>query len=263
MTAAVMDIVSLFSPISLEEMDSVKLMNRIDTKFVIPSWQLPAILQQALAEYRVQDIDGVRIATYDTLYYDTLSLDMYMRHHDRQLVRQKIRIRQYVESDLTFLEIKRKNNKGRTRKKRIIVPDFHPEGVVECTGKEYQTVADFVAAKSIYSWSELTPALRTVFHRITLVNSAKTERLTIDADLLWENQRSSGRFIFPDLVIIELKRDGNMLSPMLRIMRQAHIHPFKVSKYCLGTALTTPLLKQNRFKRKVRMIQKILNNNNQ
>ena len=123
----VADIVKSFEPISLAQMESVKLMNRIDTKYAVSRAALPAILEAAKADYYVQEIDGKRIATYDTMYYDTESLDMYVRHHDRQLVRQKIRIRQYVDSDLTFLEIKRKNNKGRTKKKRITLPSEEVE----------------------------------------------------------------------------------------------------------------------------------------
>ena len=118
------NIIRSFEPISLAQMESVKLMNRIDTKFAVPMTVLPAILEAVQADYYAQEIDGKRIATYDTMYYDTDSLDMYIRHHDRQLVRQKIRVRQYVDSNLTFLEIKRKNNKGRTKKKRIVVPGF-------------------------------------------------------------------------------------------------------------------------------------------
>ena len=168
-------------------MESVKLMNRIDTKYAVSLSVLPALLKAAKEDYFAQEIDGKRISTYDTMYYDTESLDMYIRHHDRQLVRQKIRVRQYVESDLTFLEIKRKNNKGRTKKKRIAVPGFDITGETFGEAKrEVWSVEDFIAAKSRYVWSELSPHLSTKFHRITLVNKAKTERLTIDMDLVWE-----------------------------------------------------------------------------
>ena len=238
-------ILKSFEPISLAQMESVKLMNRIDTKYAVPMAVLPAILEAAQADYFAQEIDGKRIATYDTMYYDTESLDMYVRHHDRQLVRQKIRVRQYVDSHLTFLEIKRKNNKGRTKKKRITLPSEEMEA--------------FVAAKSRYVWSELSPHLRTLFHRITLVNKAKTERLTIDMDLVWENVVSGETKTYPDLVIIELKRDGNVPSRMTHIMLDHRLHPLKISKYCIGTALTTPAIKKNRFKKKIRTIEKILN----
>lgn len=253
-------ILATFDPISLSEMESVKLMNRIDTKYAVPLSALPAILEAAQNGYYAQEINGTRIATYDTMYYDTETLDMYIRHHDRQLVRQKIRVRQYVESDLTFLEIKRKNNKGRTKKKRITVPGFGITGDTFGDSKrERWSVEDFIAAKSRYRWSELSPHLSTRFHRITLVNKAKTERLTIDMDLVWENIVSGESKTFPELVIIELKRDGNMPSQMTQIMLSQRLKPLKISKYCIGTALTTPGLKKNRFKAKIRTIEKMLN----
>ena len=251
--------ISKFAPISLDEMESVKLMNRIDTKYAVPLSVLPAILEAAQQDYYAQEIDGKRIATYDTMYYDTETLDMYIRHHDRQLVRQKIRVRQYVDSDLTFLEIKRKNNKGRTKKKRIAIPGFDISAQTIGHGKKDWSVEDFIAAKSRYHWEDITPHLSTAFHRITLVNKAKTERLTIDMDLVWKNVITGEEKTFPELVIIELKRDGNVPSLMTKIMLDQRIHPLKISKYCIGTALTTPDLKKNRFKAKIRKIEKMLN----
>ena len=259
------DIVQMFEPISLAQMESVKLMNRIDTKYAVPRTVLPLILEAAKADYYVQEIDGKRIAMYDTMYYDTEDLEMYIRHHDRQLVRQKIRVRQYVDSNLTFLEIKRKNNKGRTSKKRIIVPGFDitadTPSVLKHKRKadEAVTVSSFIDAKSRYEWSAISPHLWTKFHRITLVNKLKTERLTIDLDLVWDNVVSGEKKTFEDLVIIELKRDGNVPSKMTHIMLDLRIHPLKISKYCIGTALTTPGVKKNRFKGKILRIVKMLN----
>ena len=241
-------------------MDSVQLMNRIDTKYTLPMRVLPAILEAAQTDYMVQETAGKRIASYDTIYYDTETLDMYIRHHDRQLVRQKIRVRQYVNTHETYLEVKRKDNKGRTRKRRMVVPGFDIDAHTIGHGKHKdRSVEDFIAAKSRYLWSELTPHLSTKFHRITLVNKAKTERLTIDMDLVWENLITGETKCFPELVIIELKRDGNVPSRMTKIMLDQHIKPLKISKYCIGTALTTPGLKKNRFKSKIRKIVKLLN----
>ena len=86
----IQDIILSFEPITLAQMESVKLMNRIDTKYAVSMAVLPAILEAAQADYYAQEIDGKRIATYDTMYYDTDSLDMYIRHHDRQLVRKYV-----------------------------------------------------------------------------------------------------------------------------------------------------------------------------
>lgn len=253
------DRVSCFAPITLAEMGSVKLMNRIDTKYVVPTCQLPAILDAAKEDYFVQEIDNKRVATYDTLYYDTPALDMYVRHHNRKLVRQKIRVRNYLDTQQTFLEIKRKNNKGRTKKKRIVVPGFDIQSeTIGNSKKDTWTVEQFIAQKSDYQWAELIPHLRTKFHRITLVNKAKTERLTIDFDLSWENVITHKNNEYDGLAIVELKQDGHIHSQMTNIMLNLRIHPMKISKYCIGTVLTTPHLKMNRFNIKLRRIDKLL-----
>ena len=133
---------STYSPISLDEMESVKLMNRVDTKYVCHESQLPAILAQAAENYRVQEVAGKRVATYDTVYYDTDGLEMYLRHHDQQLTRRKVRIRTYLDTGAEFLEIKKKNNRGRTKKKRIEVNgdaalnDANGVMVTECKANE-------------------------------------------------------------------------------------------------------------------------------
>lgn len=251
-------ILQCFEPISLEEMESVKLMNRIDTKYVVTLWKLPRLLELAKEEYYVQEIANIRIASYDTVYYDTPDLEMYLKHHNRHLVRQKIRVRQYVDSNLFFLEVKRKNNKGRTRKKRIKLSEF-PKEMMSLTIEEDIRVQDFIAEKSDYVWQDISPKLRTTFKRITLVNKEKTERLTIDLNLLWKHLETNKTKTYPALVIVELKRDGNVSSPMIKIMQEMRIKPLKISKYCIGTALTTPEIKQNRFKSKIKKIEKMLN----
>ena len=60
-----------------------------------------------------------------------------------------------------------------------------------------------------------------------------------------------------NIVIIELKRDGNIYSPITNILRDLHIHQTGFSKCCIGMVTTDPKLKQNNFKQKLRMLRKI------
>ena len=75
-------IINTFAPITLAEMKSVRLMNRVDTKFVTTMPRLLELLAMARDEYFMQEIDGVRNSAYTTLYYDTPKLDMYIMHHN-------------------------------------------------------------------------------------------------------------------------------------------------------------------------------------
>ena len=246
----------VLSPIFLGEMDSIKLMNRIDTKYLTTERELLGILADAADQgYRALETEGTKISSYDSLYYDTPELRMFLDHHNRRLVRQKVRTRTYVGSGQTFLEIKRKNNHGRTRKKRTpIVPaafkDFSADPAATALMTEYSAIPA----------ETLSPVLETLFRRITLVNAAKTERLTIDTALCFVNHRTGREVSLQDAVIIELKQDGRARSGMKNILLDHRVKPVRVSKYCVGVTLTDTSVKSNRFKPKIRTIEKIINN---
>ena len=244
-----LELLSDFAPISLEEMSCVKLMNRIDTKFVANMAKLCQLLEMAQNDYYVQEIDGCRNLEYDTTYFDTMQFDMYNQHQWNHTNRQKIRFRTYCISGLQFMEVKTKNNHGRTKKKRIEVTDMNLCEQEKC---------DFLGKYLRYGVETLQPALNNHFSRITLVNKAKTERLTIDSALRFHNLVSGVDRDMGDLVIIELKRDGLVYSPVLEMLRQLRIHPHGFSKYCMGSALTNSELRINRFKRKLIEINKIV-----
>ena len=250
MKTEILDIVNAMPPITLGEMKEVKLMNRVDTKYLVTSDQLQAILEGIHEHYYAQEVEGNRLSPYSTVYYDTPDLKMYLIHHDRHLVRDKVRVRTYVDSHLTFCEVKHKTNKGRTKKKRI---EVQPGTDVT---KDPEASA-FLAEKQPYPVASLSPNLETAFDRFTLVNYEKTERLTIDCNLRFKNFVSNTEASMDDLVIMELKQDGRAHSLLKEVLFDLRIKPYKISKYCIGTAMTRPEVKQNRFKKKIRRINKL------
>ncbi len=233
-------------------MSSIRLMNRTDTKFVSSKTKLVQLLRHAQGKYFVQEIDGKRIADYRTIYWDTNEHRFYLEHHNERAPRQKVRVRTYLDSDITFLEVKTKNNHARTKKKRIMVPA--PDRLIEAGGEE------FLENHVNESLGSLHPTVQNRFQRITLVNYGKTERLTIDFNVQFRNFETETGCGTGDLVIIELKRDGNQYSPVLDILRTLRIKPSGFSKYCIGSVLTNPALKRNMFKEKLVRINKLVNN---
>lgn len=242
-------LLGMFSPISLNDMSGVKLMNRIDTKFVTTRAQLDKLLRMALRDYDIQEIDGRRNMLYDTTYFDTPNYDMYNDHQHGHCDRQKLRFRTYENNQLQFMEVKTKNNHGRTKKKRVQVTDMNLHDEQKLT---------FLQSTLHFDPGIMSPHMHNYFHRITLVNKQKTERLTIDTDLQFHNLQTGKHYDMDHLVIIELKRDGNSYSPILEMLRQLHIHPHGFSKYCMGAALTNDRLPINLFKEKLRDVQMIL-----
>jgi len=243
------ELIKNFEPISLEEMNGIRLMNRMDTKFVTTRRKLEQLLVMAQQDYRIQEINGERNMEYDTTYFDTSQFDMYYDHQHGRTNRQKMRFRTYVSSNLQFLEVKTKNNHGRTRKQRIAVTDMNL-----CDTRK----TDFLQEHLHQDVNTLLPALNNHFSRLTLVNSAKTERLTIDTNLQFLNLVSGEQRQMGNLVIIELKRDGLCFSPVIDMLLDLHIHPHGFSKYCMGSALTNNMLKVNRLKPKLVDIHKIV-----
>ena len=247
-------ILDSFDSISLVEMDSVQLMHRIDTKFLIRDALLSGLLEKVLKYYRILEVNGKRISAYSTIYFDTEKVEMYMMHHNQKLNRLKVRRRSYVESEISFLEIKTKNNKGRTIKQRIgITKDQFESGVLA------ESEHLFLNEISIQS-SSLKPLLQNSFHRITLVDKDLTERVTLDINLSYKNMFDGNCKGVEGLVIIEMKQDAAYRSYFRECLNELRIKPGSISKYCLGMALLNPDLKSNGFKNKLRKINKITNN---
>ena len=256
-------IITSYQPISLNEMAGIKLMNRTDTKFVTTVDRLKLLLMLAHDDYRAQEVDGERIASYYTAYFDTPDNNMYIVHQNGHAGRQKLRIRSYVDTGLNFLEVKTKNNHGRTKKKRVDMVGFDPKNPDHGIrflrqDNQFREYDAFLRKHLRYDPTILSEQLENHFNRITLVNKAKTERVTIDTDLCFHNLKTGREADLTGLAIIELKRDGLQHSPILGMLRELRIKPSGFSKYCMGSALTNPSLKRNNFKERLRLIERLL-----
>jgi len=240
-------IIANFSPISLDEMDDVKLMSRTDTKFAFQSIKIPHLLLKMQPYYRVLLIEGRLIHDYKSLYYDTDDRRFYLDHHNDRVNRNKIRFREYVGSKLTFLEIKLKNNKGRTIKKRMKVDSI----TKELTPKQQDYVNKIIGNKidvSAKQWIN--------FSRITFVHKTQKERLTMDINLTFENEKKMGDL--KQIAIAEVKQERmSRSSDFMKIAKELHILPIRISKYCMSTLDLNPNLKHNRFKEKKIFINKL------
>ena len=239
-----------FDPISLKEMDRVKLMNRIDTKFAFDKNTLIQILPKLTENYFSLEIEGKRALTYESLYFDDAAFSLFHDHHNRRVNRYKFRIRNYVESNLFFFEIKHKI-KGRTDKHRIATDGFHST----LTPEEHAFVKE-----NAHKPYDLVPVLTNTFKRITLVNKLENERLTLDFNLIFNNELKSVELT--ELVIAELKQTKlNRNSVFYKLMKSFHLRPYRLSKYCIGAIelIGKEQLKFNRFKRKLMYLEKINN----
>ena len=240
-----------FLPISLSEMDKVSLLKRVDTKYVVSVKNLSDFLMSITSTHRILEINNKRIQTYETYYYDTSNMDMYIAHHNKKANRFKVRTRQYIESDLLFLEVKNKSNKGKTVKKRIKLKS----NIIDNNIKAKQ----FIAANSPFLLKDLSPVLANTFRRLTLVDNKLTERLTIDFELkAWDISNESNSIFLEKIAIIELKRDQNSIANTHKQLLDLRIKSMGFSKYAISSSiLFANKLKHNNFKNKQRIIKNL------
>lgn len=244
---------SRFAPATLEELDSKKLLDRFDTKYIFSASLLPEILALLKDNYYILEIDGKRRFAYETLYFDTADYRLHNAHHNGKLNRYKIRCRLYKETGDCFFEVKRKTNKKKTLKSRI-----KRKKIQEKLGKK---IAKFVSEKTDLSAKDLLPTLWINYSRITFMHKHSSEKLTIDTDLTFKSKFSEKPF--DGLVIAELKRPGKYAqSDFTDYMKQFNIKRMRISKYCTGNVLTNPEVKYNRFKPKMMFINKLRDRTN-
>ena len=240
-----------YHKVTLNDLDQVKLMNRTDLKYCLHIKQLPQILEAIQSDYSVLEIEGKTIFKYDNTYFDTPDNQMFICHHNGKSNRFKIRIRNYVESNLNFLEIKLKNNKGRTIKKRVVKQEFIPE----FTDNEM----NFLEKVTPFSSLNLEPKIRSFFSRFTLVDKDFTQRITFDMAPGFQNPEN--KITLDNLVIIEIKQDKSSNPAMItNILQQLKIRQQGFSKYCIGRSLLEDKIKKNNFKPLLLKIKKEYSN---
>lgn len=233
-----------FEPLTLDALNAkAAMLERLDNKYIVPADRLRTALDAFRDRFDVLEINGNRAFTYATTYYDDPDLRSYHDHHQRRRKRCKVRIREYLDAGFGYLEVKLKDTRQVTvkKRKRLAMPDA---GLDE-SGR------DFVDACHREQYAEafarpLAPVLGMRYRRITLVAREGGERMTIDTALRFHAVNLSCA-VRPDMFILETKsRHGRGLAD--RILRSLSIRPTKqCSKYCIGMVATRQVVRHNRF----------------
>jgi hypothetical protein len=238
-----------FEPISLQEMDAVALLDRVDIKFMMTRPQMLNALQAVQNDYLILSIENQRMNHYRTLYFDTPEFKLFELHVNENADIYKVRCREYIDTDLSFLEVKHKTRKGRTIKERMA--NDHP--MVHLTPLANRWL------KHVFPYDAwmLEPKLWNTFTRITLVSKHCCERVTLDTNLCFYSPEKQVQL--EGLAVAEVKMNGeHQSSPFIEQMKMQRIHPDGFSKYCVGVSMLFNHVKKNAMKPKVLAIEKII-----
>jgi hypothetical protein len=236
-----------FTSIQLSELESASLMDRKDKKYVVNLALVKELLVELSSEYSILEINSKRIFRYLSTYFDTKDLHLFKMHHTGKLNRYKVRFRNYLDSKSTYFEIKLKDNHGRTLKSRILsecaaIPNLNSEEI------------SYLENNTPLIANDLQEILTVEYDRITLINSDKTERITIDLNLSFKNGNSVENF--EEMAIVEIKHLKTTNSLANNFLKKSKIRSGGISKYCIGVILFFENVSHNRFRHKFNKLYK-------
>lgn len=221
-----------------------EMLERIDNKYIVDAEILEGAAGILRRHFDILEVEGRRSFSYENCYFDGPDWQCYFDHHQGRRRRAKVRMRKYVEAGLCFVEIKLKDKRGVTVKRRLPCEsgDF---GILDPIARDYVGTAyrDMYLRDLPYS---LGRTLDTRYTRTTLVAKGGGERITIDGHLTFSAD-GCRRSLDERFYILETKSaNGNGLAD--RILRSFRQHPVKhCSKYCTGMIVMHAGLKHNTF----------------
>lgn len=235
------------SPISLAELNArAALQVRVDSKYVLPLDRFGAFIEATQNRCEVLAIDGRNPQRYDTVYFDSPELTCYRDHLQRRRKTYKLRTRVYVGSGLHVFEVKMRDGRGHTVKRKIDHGDTAPDVVGAAATSFYRdTIRDYYG---LAVGHPVAPSMRNQYSRLTLASRTTPERTTVDFDLDVLRGDDIVGSMRRNVVLVETKSaHGN--GDIDRVLWRLGVRPVRVSKYCIGIALLHPDLQVNRYAR--------------
>jgi hypothetical protein len=237
---------------SLNDLKNAGLMNRVDTKYLLPITDLVKLLTVLEPIYTVLEIDFSRLFSYRNTYFDTPEFGFYLMHHNGKQNRFKIRHRLYVDSGDLYVEVKHKTNKRVTQKDRVLI---------DGNNSSRDRINALVSRPFEGSRTPLFESLVCSYTRIAMANENNGERVTLDFNLSFTNPNQMQIKQSNPVLIAEVKRENHKAPSKFMDLMDCYRHkPVSFSKYCIGCAqVHSEHLKTNRFKETLMVLARISN----
>ena len=243
----VLEIVCGFDLAPAALIEARSLQRRVDRKYLLGADTLDRLLSRLRHSHCVLRAGQQVWARYESLYFDTPDRLLYHTHRCGRRPRYKVRIRRHIDRELSFLEIKRKENSGRTVKRRLALPYSQTD-----LGSRERT---FIESHTPLHGTGLFPRVSISFRRLTLLGSDINERVTFDRDLTVVVGTRAEQLA--RIVIAEVKQSCHVNhSGAVAAFRGLNVREEALSKYCLATILVAPV-RANIFKPALKAIERL------
>ena len=220
---------------------------RKEKKYLITTEQRDQLLKM-LPKYMVFDryCQNGNMYTVNNIYFDTPTFNVIRNSISKPAYKSKIRMRSYItearDSDLTFLEMKKKIT-GVVNKRRIVGKLIDVEKFVE-TRKKPEHISDqqnqvFNEINYALDMEGSKPAVYLTYKRIALfANNDSSIRVTIDEDILarttdlsLRSKRYGDKILPEGYYLMEIKVSGAFPLWLAHILTELNIYPTSFSKY--------------------------------
>ncbi len=222
-----------------------QLLRRADTKFVVPTRCVPAIVARIAEGYAVVAVGADNLARYANAYFDTADLTCFHDHRRGRRLRHKIRIRSYVDRRLAFLEVKSRRNELHTDKARLEIP--YGTGVLS------DELREFLARHCHFSQG-VVATVEISYRRLMLAGLETEERVTIDLGVTVDGDAG---LAIGAVAIVEVKQPVHArATPIMRALHATGYAPCSVSKYVAAIAARADV-RANRVRPSLRLLERI------
>jgi hypothetical protein len=213
------------------------LLTRVDVKFELPRLRLPALLNRLADSHTLLRAAGHLAASYATIYFDTDDRRLLIDHLRGRRPRHKLRVRHYLDRELSFLEVKTKTAGNRTVKLRR----GRAYGGNGLSAEEQRWAAGHTGISQPFTASGWTTC-----QRLTLLGSTSEARVTVDLNVALGT--ASGARSLRETALIEVKLARAHGDPgLLRVLRGAGARELNLSKYVAAMMTDSPRLPRARF----------------
>ncbi len=224
----------------------VPVFNRYERKYLVTKNTRDALIER-FKEHLVFDDYSQNGSSYTiyNIYYDTVDHNVIRNSVSRPKYKDKLRMRSYKcpiqESDMVFLEIKKKFKK-RVNKRRLILTykeaiDYVNHGIKPPLSG-YQDQQIFKEIDYFIALNQAKPGAYIQYDRIAMLSLHTNFRITFDFNLVFRStdvgfhsQKGSSIMRDKDLCVMEIKSEDNFPLWLAHILSETQLYSQSFSKY--------------------------------
>ncbi len=189
-----------FQVASIALLQERSLLTRKEDKFLLPIGLVAQFLPAMTGDYQLLVSGYSGIVNYETLYFDSDEQHLFKTRRGSGL-RQKVRLRRYIQRAICYLEVKSKTADGIRSKERM----EHDYACNELSRGDQDFLRTHVQGiAELPNSASLRPQVVVGYQRITFLCTQRMERLTLDLGLHYHND-GEVKYL-DDVIVVEVKR---------------------------------------------------------